>query len=161
MHPSFPTLSLVLLTAAAAAPGQAPSTIPPSLAASAQALTPSEQQDFAAARTAGAQQHWAEAAARFRALHAQLPANITLSKYTADADVQVGQDTEAVTLLQPVLAADADDVQALAIAAHAYADLHQAAARDAMLAKLQVLAAAGKTTLPPPQRQNQNLTTVT
>lgn len=112
-----------------------------------QGLTPEQQLRFADANKAFSAAHWAEALEQFRALHNAVPANATITKFTAEADINTGQPAAAIDLLKPVLAADPNDVQALGISAHAFAQAHQAVQRDATLAQLQHLHDAGTTDL--------------
>ncbi len=110
-------------------------------------LTPEQQSLFTQARTDFGAEHWAEAAKTLSELHAAVPNNVVITKFLAEAQINLGQTADALKAMQPILSAAPEDVQALAITAHAYAQAHQSAQRDAALAHLQALHDSGATKL--------------
>lgn len=134
-----------LLGSSAALPGQQPA--PSSTSTDGGQMTVEQQARFTAAKADFNGERWAEAAAKLGALHAAVPADSTVTKFLAEAEIGAGKPGDAVDLLQPVLTQNKDDVQALAIMAHAYAQQHKAAERDAALEHLQRLHDSGATKL--------------
>ncbi len=114
-------------------------------ASGAQNVSPEQQAALSAAQKDFAAQHWADALARLNALHAAAPKNVLVTKFDAEAALNAGQPAEAVRLLLPVVTAQPDDAQALAILAHAHAAQHQWHELDTSLKTLQSLHDAGKT----------------
>ncbi len=110
-------------------------------------LSPEQQSRFTQARNDFNAEHWAEAAKDFSELHSAAPTNVVFSKFLAEAQINLGQTADALQATQTILAASPDDVQALAITAHAYAQAHQSAERDAAMAHLQSLHDSGATRL--------------
>lgn len=80
-------------------------------------LTPEQQVQFKDAQTDFAAERWDPACAKLQILHAAVPGNLVLIKFEAEAEINGGKATEAIALLQPVLASTPEDVQALAITA--------------------------------------------
>ena len=137
MRPAVPSLIALLLSASPALP-QATSQAP--------AMTSDQQSQFDAARKDFSAEHWADALTKFDTLHAQLPADNTITKYEAEAATNTGDLPRAIALIKPIRDANPSDVQAIAILAHAYAQARQSAERDAQLAQLQTLHDAGNRT---------------
>lgn len=91
---------------------------------------------------------WDLALAKLQTLHAAVPDNMVVTKFEAEAEINTAKTADALALLRPLLATNPDDIQALAIAAHAYAQQRQSPQRDATLAHLQKLHDDGATKLP-------------
>ena len=117
----------------------------PSLAQSpSPSLTPDQQKLFKDAQADFQTQKFADALQKFQTLHVQLPDDPLYPKYAAEAAVNTEDFAAAKQLLQPILASDPDDPQALGIMAHTYAQEHNSAQRDAVLAHMQQLYTTGK-----------------
>ena len=110
-------------------------------------LTPDQQALFTQAGEAFNHEHWGEAIAGFGKLHTQLPNDARFVKFEAEAEVNAGSSASAVALLDPLTGMNGNDIQALAILAHAYAQAHQSPERDSTLQRLQALHDSGASPL--------------
>ena len=145
-YPIFPALCLAgLLPFAGAQSAADPQAA--GAAGSQPALTPEQEALYTKAGQAFNQEHWGEAIAGFQKLHAELPDDATVTKFEAEAEVNAGSSASAVALLDPLLAANGNDTQALGILAHAYAQAHQPAERDHILERLQALHDSGASSM--------------
>jgi hypothetical protein len=91
-----------------------------------------------------ADSHWAEAFDEFKALHEQLPDNAKVVEFLAEASLNTGKADYAQSLLAPLVNAEPDRWQALALLTRYYAESNNDSARDAGLAKLQEMHDSGK-----------------
>ncbi len=108
-------------------------------AATSSTLTPEQRALFDEAGKEFNSGQFADALPKLRQLHDQVPANNTITKFTAEAAVNTGDFALASSLLGSILASDPDDPQALGIQAHLYGQQHEVEKRDAVLDHLQKL----------------------
>ncbi len=137
-------VSVLLSAASLRAGAQAPDTAAPPAAP---VLTPAQTELFSAATAEFGKDNFTDSLPKFKTLHAAVPGNPLFAKFGAEAAVNVGDYATATSFLQPILVVDPDDVQALAIQAHSYAQQGDSTHRDAVLAHLQTLHDAGATKL--------------
>jgi hypothetical protein len=114
------------------------------------ALTPAQQQLFAAARQDFGQQHFTDSLAKMRALHEQVPANSIITEATAETAITAGDPQYAISILKPLEAAA--DGYAITFLVRAYAETHQNDLRDA---EIKTLLELHKTTTDPRFKQLQ------
>ena len=121
---------------AAAAPGNSPAAPGNPL----EQLTPEQKQKFEESFHLFQSQDYAGALAIDKQLLAAVPANtpahVLIAKFAAEAALDTGDNSFALSALQPIEAANANDWQAAALLARAYAEAGDKARRDAELAHL-------------------------
>jgi hypothetical protein len=108
-------------------------------------ITPSQQIQLGAATTAFSSHQYADALVSFKSLLKDLPAEPLLAKFASDSALQLGDADFAVAQLKPVVAANPDDWQALAMLTRAYAQSGDRINRDAGIARMLVLHKRGVT----------------
>jgi len=113
-------------------------------------LTPAQQQQFQEAGSDVGAKHYADALTVLKGLLKQLPGDPTLSKFAAEAALHISDANYARETLQPVVAANPDDWQAVAMLTRAYAELGDKAKRDAGMTHMLDLHKRGLT--PPSKR---------
>jgi tetratricopeptide (TPR) repeat protein len=99
-------------------------------------LTPEQKQQFDAAARAFGGQRYAEALKGFQELLKQVPGDAVLSKFEAEAALNVGDLQFAMRAIQPVAEATQDDWQAAALLARVAAEKRDAKMRDAAMAHM-------------------------
>ena len=122
-------------------------------------MNPSQRARFAQAGRTFNASRFTEALALLRPLLQELPDDVNVAKFTAEAAINTGDPTLAITTLKPFELREPDDWQTVSILAHAYAQAGQRQLRDTELARLQTL----HDTLGPPfsTRRDVLLETVT
>jgi hypothetical protein len=106
--------------------------------------TAEQQAQFETAKQEAASAHWSVALAKLRPLHALLPDDVDLTRFTAEVAINSGDTAYALGQLKPLVAANAGNWQELMLMARAYAQAQDAASRDAALAALMELHASGQ-----------------
>ena len=99
-------------------------------------MTAEQQAQFNAANASFGAGDYTDALSKLKPLHAARPADAIIAKFTAEAALNTGDPGYAITALEPLERATPGDWQARSILAHAYAQAHRGAERDAELAKL-------------------------
>jgi hypothetical protein len=141
-------LSWMLAVPALNARSQQPSTGSTAVPAWLASLTPEQRALFDDARKSFSASDYKSALPKLRQLHEQVPQNDIVTKFTAEAAVNTGDNEIATSLLDSLLRSNPDDPQALGIQAHLYGQQHDVVKRDAALDHIQKLHDAGK---PAPQ----------
>jgi tetratricopeptide (TPR) repeat protein len=108
-------------------------------------ITPSQRTQLVAATTAFNSHQYAGALVSFKSLLRDLPAEPLLAKFASDSALQLGDADFAVAELKPVVAANPEDWQALAMLTRAYAQSGDRINRDAGIAQMLVLHKRGVT----------------
>jgi hypothetical protein len=142
--PLLLSLSLTFILTLADAPlraySQQPSAPPPAaVPAWLASLTPEQRAIFDDARKSFDAADFKSAFPKLTQLHEQVPQNDIITKYTAEAAINVGDNAMASSLLDSILNNNADDPQALALQAHLYGQQHDVTRRDAILDHIQKL----------------------
>jgi hypothetical protein len=107
-------------------------------------LTPDQRALFDDARKSFGANDFKSALPKLRQLHDQLPQNDIITKFTAEAAINTGDNEAASSLLDPLLRSNPDDPQALGIQAHLYGQQHDVEKRDAVMDHIQKLHDGGK-----------------
>ena len=114
-------------------------------------LTPEQKQVFDDATKAFNAQHYADSLSSFRRLLTQLPGDSILSKFAAEAALNVGETSFAISTLRPLAAANSNDWQASALLTRACAESGDTTGRDSGMAHMLDLYRQG--IIPPNMRQ--------
>lgn len=102
-------------------------------------LTAAQMSEFDAAGKAFNALRFADATTAFRSLLRDYPGDAVLSKFAAEAALQMGDAPAAVVQLKPVVTAMPEDWQAVALLTRAYAETGDGADRDAGMAHMLAL----------------------
>lgn len=147
-------LSLVLLLAASAlgagsliaqpaSPNQQLTTRCDPPAGSLSQLTKAQKKTFMHSQNTFVAEHFADALAELRGLLAQLPPNTpaqsAMAERTAEAAIEAGDQTYAISLLKPIEERDGSDCLTRTLLARADAETGQSAERDAEISALTAL----------------------
>jgi predicted Zn-dependent protease len=108
-------------------------------------LSAAQRQQFDAAKKALLAQQYAEALAGFKVLLQDLPGDSPLKKYASDAALQMGDSTYALGVLKPLVLANFEDWQAVAMLAWAAAESGDRQTRDAAMMNMAMLRQHGLT----------------
>ena len=139
-------LTLLLLCTSALA--QTPAPAPPSSPSAAQEvdpvpgspeMNPDQRKRFAEAGRIFNTSRFAEALALLRPLRQELPDDVNVAKFTAEAAINTGDPALAINTLKPFELREPDDWQTVSILAHAFAQAGQKQLRDTEVARLQTL----------------------
>jgi hypothetical protein len=114
-------------------------------------LTPEQKQLFDHATKAFDRQHYADSLVAFKQLLAQLPGDPILSKFAAEAALDVGETSFAVSTVKPLAATNPNDWQAAALLTRVCAESGDTACRDSGMTHMLDLHSQGIT--PPNMRQ--------
>jgi hypothetical protein len=107
-------------------------------------LTPDQRTLFDDARKSFGENDFKNALPKLRQLHEQAPQNDIITKFTAEAAINTGDNEAAFSLLDPLLRSNPDDPQALGLEAHLYGQQHDVEKRDAVMDHIQKLHDGGK-----------------
>ncbi len=102
-------------------------------------LTVAQRQQFDAAKKAQVAQQYAEALAGFKALLQDLPGDPLLTKWASDAALEMGDSAYALGVLKPLVLANFEDWQAVAMLARAAAESGDKQTRDAAMMNMVML----------------------
>src|SRR5579859_5812875 len=102
-------------------------------------LSQNQRQQFDAAKKSLQARDYKDALTGFKALLHDLPADPLLSKWTADAAIENGDAPYAAGLLKPVVQANFEDWQAVAMLARAAAESGDSHTRDAAMVNMAML----------------------
>jgi hypothetical protein len=108
-------------------------------------LTAAQRQQFDAAKKAHLGQQYAEAFAGFKVLLQDLPGDSLITKYASDAALQMGDSAYALGVLKPLVLANFEDWQAVAMLARAAAESGDRQTRDAAMMNMAMLRQHGLT----------------
>lgn len=108
-------------------------------------LTAAQRQQFDAAKKELLAQQYAEALAGFKVLLQDLPGDSLLTKYASDAALQMGDSAYALSVLKPLVMANFEDWQAVAMLAWAAAESGDRQTRDAAIMNMAMLRQHGLT----------------
>lgn len=108
-------------------------------------LTAAQGQQFDAAKKAQLAQQYAEALAGFKALLQDLPGDSLLTKWASDAALEMGDSAYALSVLKPLVLANYEDWQAVAMLARAAAESGDRQTRDAAMMNMVMLRQHGLT----------------
>lgn len=124
----------------AAQPGNQPAPAVPSAPGH---LTAEEKAQYDLAAREFAADNFADALPLYKSLLAAHPADPTLSKFAAESAINTGDESYAIALLEPMAQRDANDWQAVALLARAFAESGDKARRDAEMQRMAVLYQSG------------------
>jgi predicted Zn-dependent protease len=102
-------------------------------------LTAGQRQQFDAAKKAQLAQRYTEALAGFKALLQDLPGDSLLTKWASDAALEMGDSAYALGALKPLVLANFEDWQAVAMLARAAAESGDRQTRDAAMMNIVML----------------------
>jgi predicted Zn-dependent protease len=102
-------------------------------------LTATQRQQFDAAKKAQLARQYAEASAGFKALLQDLPGDSLLTKWASDAALDMGDSAYALGVLKPLVLANFEDWQAVAMLARAAAEQGDRQTRDAAMMNIVML----------------------
>jgi hypothetical protein len=108
-------------------------------------LSAAQRKQFDAAKKALLAQLYAEALAGFKVLLQDLPGDSLLKKYASDAALQMGDSAYALGVLKPLVLANFEDWQAVAMLAWAAAESGDRQTRDAAMMNMAMLRQHGLT----------------
>lgn len=106
--------------------------------------TPEQQAQFDAAKRAAAAGLYGDALAALKPLHQQFPEDADLTRFTAECALDAGDAAYALAQVQPAVEDKPGNWQERMLMARAYAEMHDAAKRDAELQSLAESYASGK-----------------
>lgn len=96
-------------------------------------LTPAQKQQFEAAKKAQLAKQYADASAGFKALLQDLPGDALLTKWSADAALELGDSAYALGVLKPLVMSNFADWQAVSMLARAAAESGDTRTRNAAM----------------------------
>jgi hypothetical protein len=108
-------------------------------------LSPSQRQQFEAAKKAQLAKQYAEASAGFKALLQDLPGDSLLTKWSGDAALEMGDSAYALGMLKPLVLANVGDWQAVSMLARAAAEAGDRQTRNAAMIDMGMLRQHGMT----------------
>jgi hypothetical protein len=108
-------------------------------------LSPSQREQFEAAKKAQLAKQYAEASAGFKALLQDLPGDSLLTKWSADAALEMGDFAYALGVLKPLVMANVGDWQATSMLARAAAESGDRQTRNAAMINMGILRQHGTT----------------
>jgi hypothetical protein len=114
-------------------------------------LTPAQKQQFEAAKKAQLAKQYAEAFAGFKALLQDLPGDSLLTKWSADAALEMGDSAYGLGVLKPLVMSNFADWQAVSMLARAAAESGDTQTRNAAMITMGMLRQHGMT---PPNMQD-------
>jgi len=105
---------------------------------------PEQQAQFETAKKAAGAGLWGDALAALKPLHQQLPDDADLTRFTAECALDAGDAAYALAQVEPLVEDKPGNWQERMLMARAYAEMHDAAKRDASLQSLAESYASGR-----------------